>query len=463
MDTWIEGLNEYRVIDDIDNSYFLDVEYHVLRYNKIPDLLPIQVRDQDGTCRLLYDISGMKSMKDNAENHVCSLPEYRTFLSDCSSLLKTLDDYMLDISQIVFDPDGIYWKQDGHVRWMYVPSVQENIAGKIVRLFEWLLSIIDYEDFAAVQFAYHAFRSVRNHTFSGKMIEDCLNYEGKEIDQYTKTSYREFFQGTEEEGQSAHAPENHQLTREPADLKSSISSAAGDCRYKEADYYPGSRPAAEAEKDLKESKRKLLSGAQIACGLLSLLSAAGLAALLIYGIRMGISRQMVYIYVLTGVGLLILLDCTWQLGKHRKLLKENVIREPEIKKTVPSPSYNYSWEEPGGTQVLGIRKDKLQPALRDKKSGRIYTIEEFPYYIGSESGSNQLVVAEPGVSRRHAAIVRGKQTGYYDLQDLCSTNGTWINQTSITYEKPVKLESGDEIRFAGESFEFLIRDYPLMD
>ena len=109
---------------------------------------------------------------------------------------------------------------------------------------------------------------------------------------------------------------------------------------------------------------------------------------------------------------------------------------------------------------MGIRKNRLQPAFKNHEDGRIHIIDSFPFYIGSEPDINQMVIDEPSVSRRHAAVIRGRQTGNYDLQDLKSTNGTWIGQTPVTYDQPVRLEPGSQVRFAMKSYEFMILDYP---
>jgi len=49
-----------------------------------------------------------------------------------------------------------------------------------------------------------------------------------------------------------------------------------------------------------------------------------------------------------------------------------------------------------------------------------------------------------GVSRRHAKI-RRTQTGY-EIIDLESTNGTWINEQRLAPNKPYALTSGSMIR-----------------
>lgn len=50
-----------------------------------------------------------------------------------------------------------------------------------------------------------------------------------------------------------------------------------------------------------------------------------------------------------------------------------------------------------------------------------------------------------GVSRRHA-VIRRVETGY-EVIDLSSTNGSWLNNERLVPNNPYKLESGAQLRF----------------
>ena len=71
--------------------------------------------------------------------------------------------------------------------------------------------------------------------------------------------------------------------------------------------------------------------------------------------------------------------------------------------------------------------------------------------IGSDP-SNELVIDEPTVSRRHAEVIQ--RSGVFQIRDLGSTNGTFVNGRRIAEATAVNF--GDEIRFAGA--RFVLRD-----
>jgi FHA domain len=62
--------------------------------------------------------------------------------------------------------------------------------------------------------------------------------------------------------------------------------------------------------------------------------------------------------------------------------------------------------------------------------------------LGREAGSADLVLDDPGVSRRHARVL--PENGGVIVEDLGSSNGTYVNGQRIT--GPVELGAGDEVQ-----------------
>jgi pSer/pThr/pTyr-binding forkhead associated (FHA) protein len=74
--------------------------------------------------------------------------------------------------------------------------------------------------------------------------------------------------------------------------------------------------------------------------------------------------------------------------------------------------------------------------------GQVIVLESGEAVIGREQGVD-IVIQAPAVSRRHACI--RASTGAVTLQDLGSSNGTFINGQKLT-GAPVTLKPGDHIR-----------------
>ncbi len=73
----------------------------------------------------------------------------------------------------------------------------------------------------------------------------------------------------------------------------------------------------------------------------------------------------------------------------------------------------------------------------------IFELDQDTYTIGREAG-NEIVIEDPQVSRRHATLTR--QGATYLLEDIGSTNGTYVNGKRVT--APVLLSNGDTIGLA---------------
>ena len=61
--------------------------------------------------------------------------------------------------------------------------------------------------------------------------------------------------------------------------------------------------------------------------------------------------------------------------------------------------------------------------------------------------------AEMGVSRQHALFRRGDNV---TIEDMSSTNGTWLNGSLLQPYQPAVLHSGDDLRLARLEMEVYI-------
>ncbi len=70
--------------------------------------------------------------------------------------------------------------------------------------------------------------------------------------------------------------------------------------------------------------------------------------------------------------------------------------------------------------------------------------------MGRDAGVDLMIADESSVSRRHAEIrVEGSRVF---VQDLGSTNGTFVNGVRVAQE--VELKPGDELLFGAAKFRF---------
>ena len=79
---------------------------------------------------------------------------------------------------------------------------------------------------------------------------------------------------------------------------------------------------------------------------------------------------------------------------------------------------------------------------------RIYPLDLSDHLIGRRSDKEdihpEVAVTDPGISRRHARILRA-QDGALSLLDLGSMNGTRLNGTPVEANVATPLADGDEV------------------
>jgi len=81
--------------------------------------------------------------------------------------------------------------------------------------------------------------------------------------------------------------------------------------------------------------------------------------------------------------------------------------------------------------------------IRGPQTGRTFPLDKHSLTLGRDP-RNDVVIDHPQVSRRHACIAR--QSNAWVIEDLESTNGTFVNGTLLT--EPRALTQGDTIELS---------------
>ena len=206
--------------------------------------------------------------------------------------------------------------------------------------------------------------------------------------------------------------------------------------------------------------------------------------------KAGISAKLVIIIasIVTGVLfisiIVLIIILIVKTKKYKRLLREeenNTVKAREALKIsgriTPGNVYNNSnmpknrslneasenlMQESNETTVLGadnvaINRNtanlaNIRPTLIRCKSGERVKICQNSFIIGSSFENVDYYIENNNISRKHASILRFED-GFY-IQDLGTTNGTFINGVRVTPGRYVKLESGNIIKLAEEEFEF---------
>lgn len=105
------------------------------------------------------------------------------------------------------------------------------------------------------------------------------------------------------------------------------------------------------------------------------------------------------------------------------------------------------------SKTMEMKKESYPPTLTRIKTGESVTINKNNFVLGKAPEMVDYCVRyNSGISRKHACIMK-LADGYY-IQDLNTTNGTYVNDMRVVGERYVKLVDGSIIKLADEAFEF---------
>ena len=124
---------------------------------------------------------------------------------------------------------------------------------------------------------------------------------------------------------------------------------------------------------------------------------------------------------------------------------------------VPVPPYNSIPDDDGETQIIGgvagapylrLVGDNTLPSTIPVpiQPGQSFTIGRFDVSVGQKQSDFEFEKRTKAVSRHHAVIER-LATGEYQLKDLVSSAGTFINGTRLTPNVNYPINRNDKISF----------------
>ena len=115
-----------------------------------------------------------------------------------------------------------------------------------------------------------------------------------------------------------------------------------------------------------------------------------------------------------------------------------------------------------------LKDNKLTLSLLDNKDNRLYMKNEeayeqpleniepvkYPCTIGSLEGSADIFIDSPVISKMHACLLKEDDKVY--IEDMNSTNGTYINDERIAMHSKTRIADGDILRVAAYNFKVCI-------
>ena len=133
-------------------------------------------------------------------------------------------------------------------------------------------------------------------------------------------------------------------------------------------------------------------------------------------------------------------------GEKEKKTQKEKQKKKKTSKEMPIEMYH--------TQKLYKNKDQPEGKMvyQGENQCEDIWIQGVEFFIGRNSGQADANIKTESISRLHARIL--KKEGEYYIEDLNSTNGTYLNGEKLEYHKSEKLNKNDMVQFGAEAYVF---------
>ena len=397
--------------NEFDKSYLLvkkeipenNYIFNMLTQNSIPGILECKIRYVDENVYFAYDITGKKNMEKTYADRKMVFEDLTELFYGIRKIMHCANEYLLDRNGFLIQPRYMFADlETGELSCLYYMQ-EDNLPGEErYRAFaDFLLDKIDHKDEHAVNIAYHFYKLSKEEYFSfesfiGFMEKECLMVQEENRKKEQRTEKR------------SQARAENEIIMEESFL--------------------------EIEKKKENTHGK-------ACFII-VLFLAGIGLTAGYFTISFLQEYMVYTFVpgLTICIVAVIMAVRSIMGWYKEK-KTEMYEEP----VEPVRVEDYFEDVADDVTVFFDQDEYLTLKWKEGHFSKEYILEEFPVTVGKMQRSVQVVIEDKSVSRLHARFRKQGSTVY--LQDLDSTNGTYVNEKQLFVGEEQIIKRGDEIQF----------------
>ena len=382
---------------------------------KLPGLIPVERCFMDGRGEYWYQITGKQSLDTYCRLQDVSVAFIEQVILSVCSEIEILEWNLLDINCLQLEPELVYISnQTQEVLFCVYPENTQDISLGFQQLMEYLLTRIDHKDEEMVRLGYGIYEKTLREGYNILDIREFIVQRRNERNPQIQDNSEMDGLGKATEG------------------KRKSDKVAKQDRIRNADRTGKQEEKGVLKKQVEETCPVSETGVRD------------------WRNELGKTQE-----------IWAAMQETW--GHIRKLLKTPLIPERTKKKELSQADFFYDTEEEEELEpVIEIHPTVCigQGNLREEGlllyEGRDtypdYHIQKEVCTVGKDQASDLLLQKET-VSRHHAKI-RKMEDGYY-IEDLNSTNGTYLNDELLSYKEPRLLHSSDLICFADVKYRFI--------
>ena len=164
---------EEKFLSELKTKYAFEVG--MIEHNCIKSFLRPTIKRINGKLELCYDISSLQPLSRVLEVRTFNTDEIKKFIIDIISATKALEEFLLEASSVVLDPEYIFTDLDlKRYSFLYIPR-SENNKEEMKLLLENILNNINKDDKDCLIMVYGMLKECRKRDFVINDLEELLD------------------------------------------------------------------------------------------------------------------------------------------------------------------------------------------------------------------------------------------------------------------------------------------------
>ncbi|MGN0241068.1 MAG: DUF6382 domain-containing protein [Candidatus Weimeria sp.] len=409
-------------------------EEEMLRQNAVTLLLSFYMIELDKGLQVWYDITRLRSVRDIVRQEGVTVENIYMFINGIATAFSMLSQYLISQKNIIIDPDTVYFDRETPpgVRLCYCPLVHEDYCTQLQGLMSFFMEEVDHEKDEVTRLVYELYEMCQDPVSLEELADTVRQRLPDDVNgrmAFSDVSCNEPFSRETGEFSVQRGLEQPYMHEDPEPSPASKERKAfSPSQERTISEYSSGRY--EEEEPAVIPKKKVRRWDNMPLG---------------ERIRGFLAEKFP---VLAGT------------GKKGRKNKEDQGDAPHDF----SQDFVFDPDTDILTKTVFMRPDSENDPTSEadfqgvliydgKGEEQNHYIKGNSFRIGSQENDNEAVLHSKVVSRHHAMITKSGSSFF--IEDLNSTNGTYVNGNLLPYHDRVKLKKMDQIVFADVAYHII--------
>lgn len=485
-----ENNNNYMIINSQISISEVSYQQKMLEKNSIDGLLDMTVKNINNNVKYYYNITSKQKMTQLYEVSKIEYSDIKAIIRSLSSALSQMKNYMLDIDSILLEPEYIYIDVGTHMaEFTYYPHESYDFASGLKILFEYILERYNHNSKKTeLMQVYNIYQKIVQGQYDINNLMRLTEDDIRVISENDNKSVREDKMRNDEcKSQDDNSAADNNISGNYIDKYDSI-------RADNIIIDAVKQEEVDSEHEVQDNYYKIINAVRIVFMVISAYMIITLfikrldfmqlglyTTITIAILNAGISGYLGNVYKRHKVSGKIITDTIKK--DYTVNSNSDILNNAHNESGYNNPEYNRhydSGEDKGSDNEIIKKEDNINISnpskeninmgntvlLSDyiktctnpddnsmlilKKDDEFIKIQEFPCIIGSMKEYCMEVIENRLISRMHMCIL-SKGDGIY-VQDMNSTNGTYLNEVRLLPGEEKLIHNGDSIKLATDCY-----------